>query len=173
MTYKKTKSDSSLILILCWVVVLLLLWGCVEFSNKKLNELKIKEAPRVEVVTNRIDVKGLYPVVVRVKKVDGNNKDEESNEIDGAFKAAVEEVTEKIVVAPVDYVSQIKEMVSLTGTGNDGAFINGQFFRLGDIVLPAIISDGAVHINPVLHSVGKDEATLSFNNRKIKFILSQ
>jgi hypothetical protein len=102
----------------------------IQVVNQRLGELEVKSAPHVNTQSASTS-KTFYPVWIRQKAVVRGEQD--GVNVDGVFRKP--ELAKK-EVKPVDpdYMAQLKQQLTLEGVANDGAFLNGHFYQVGQLL---------------------------------------
>ena len=160
-TFKKMNQSSMLTLILLGCIVIA--WfGCNHLA-KRFSMLPVMELPKAVAMKKVIDIRTLYPVLVEITR-----KAESTVSADAPLDAAFvepEPVVLKVAPLPVDYVSEVRKHIELEGLSAEGAFINGHYYLVGEVI-SSVVSDGVVRVNPILTSVDRTSITVSVMKRK-------
>lgn len=155
-------------LYLALVVILGLVWRGSEAVSAKLATLPVKEAPRVNTQEVQLSAKSFYPVWIKQAAA---MSAEQAADVDALFKKQEEaKPVEPVVVKPVepDYGEILRYKVELSGVADNGAFINGQFYKTGSQMPELmIVTMSGTPLTPVLAGVQKDSVTILLGKRSI------
>ncbi len=121
-----------------------------------------------DAVGAKLDAKSFYPVWIKQAAA---MSAEQAADVDALFKK--HEEVKPVEIAPPkpvepDYGEMLKYRVELAGVADNGAFINGQFYKVGAKIndLTYVTMSGA-SVTPVLWSVKKDAAILLLGKKSI------
>jgi hypothetical protein len=162
----KLKSKSTIenaILIGLMVVA----WSGSNFLLKQIQTLPISALPTPPEIATIIDVKTLYPVLVEMTKKQTTSQVGDDGNIDEVFKAA-EEVKIKIPTPPpIDYVALFKNATTLEGISLNGAFINGKFYKKGEVIATNVFFEAGNKIKPVLSSINQKSIGVTIGKKVV------
>lgn len=153
------------------LAALVLLWRMGESINQRLAAITIKEVPRVAKRSMNLDAKHFYPAWV--KQAVARAPPIEGAPIDPLFRKEDERRAEPKPVPP-DHAAIFRQLARIDGIANDGCFINGRFYQVGEelksLALP--LAEGGALI-PVVKSVGVGKVTIALGRQKIVMSLRE
>ena len=153
-------------------------WKAGETVNLRLDTLEVHKAPRVDRNSAPIDKKSFYPVWVKqaiakppvvadaggVEQLFGNKPDE-------ASKAGS---PEQLKPVEPDYSDAFKQAARIDGVADNGAFINGQFHKVGEKM--EAFTYGAPNEKQtvaVLESIKDGKMTFAIGKTKVVFLVGE
>lgn len=165
-------SNHKMIMNVLLLALIVAAWLVSDFAAEKFNELQVRQVPKPPIVSKPVDVKNLYPVLVEFKKKLDEKAITDDAGIESIFHNPIV-VVKEVVAPPIDYAAIIRSNIYLNGTSAGGAFINNIYYKLGDIIWPAVIVDGIVKIHPKLSKVSSKEIVVSYGKGKLTFKMAQ
>lgn len=149
-------------------------WRAGEAINLRLVSLPVKEAPRVDKNSVPIDAKSFYPVWVKQAAANPPiQKEGESESVEALFMEKKEPTIEQSTGVPVapdepDYVQMFQQAARVDGVSDDGAFINGRFYKVGQKMVEfQIYGAGGQSVIPVIQSVQNGKITFRIGNKTL------
>lgn len=167
----KSNVDQDLLINIFFIGLIVCAWLGGDYLTKQLNQLPIKELPKPTIAEKIIDIKTLYPVLVEFSKKADISSPENEQSVDAVF--GKQEELKKVIVPPVDYVALAKSTIVLDAVSNQGAFINGKFFKRGDVITSATIQDGTAFIKPILTSIDNHSVRVSIGRSSFQVRLTK
>jgi len=166
--------QSSLYLNLIALVALAAVWRAGEAVNMQLAQLPVKEAPRVDRGSAALDAKSFYPVWV--KQAVAMPRPDGETEIDALFARKVDQPEEPKFepIRPVepDYGEWFKQVARVDGVSDDGVFVNGRFYKLGDKMQDlAFTTASGKPVIPVVESIKEGRVTFRVGKGSVVFLL--
>lgn len=149
-------------------------WRAGDAINLRLFELTVKEAPRVDRNSVPINAKSFYPVWVKqAAAIPPVRSEGESDSVDALFMAKQEpKIEPPKPMAPVepDYVQMFQQRARVDGVSDDGAFVNGRFYKVGQKMEEFHFSAlNGQPVVPVIESIKTGKITFTIGKQKLSF----
>lgn len=129
-----------------------------------IEELPIKQAPRVERAAVSMDAKKFYPVWV--KQASARPPAAVEARVDDLFKREDDlEAARREKVAP-DYEALFRQATKITGIADNGVFANGRFYKVGGRMEP-LSAEGGPSISPVVASVSAERVVFLVGSKRV------
>lgn len=149
-------------------------WRAGETVDTRLAALQVKQVPHVDRGSVPIDVKSFYPVWVKqaaatppVPQGDG------SASLDVLFNVKNEPKPEDLKpLAPLepDYVQMFKRAAAVGGISDDGVFINGRFYAIGEPLDELAMSGPrGARVVPAVESIRDGRITFRIGGKHLVF----
>jgi len=169
-------SGAGLYLNLIALVALAAVWRAGEAINTRLAALPVKEAPRVDRSNVALDAKNFYPVWV--KQAVAMPRQDGASEMDALFAGKVNKPEEPKLgpIRPVepDYGEWFKQVARVDGVADDGVFVNGRFYKLGDKMQDlAFTTAGGKPVTPVVESIKGGKVTFRVGKSTVAFLFGE
>ena len=165
--------NARLYMYLVAMVAIAAVWRAGEAIHLRLAQLPVKEAPRVDRDSTPFDAKSFYPVWVKQAAampsiIDGDG------EVDALFKKKEEPKLELELPKPPepDYGELFKQLASVDGVADNGVFINGRFYKVGEKMeeftfttgsgKPVVVMVESIKDGRVVFRVGKSKVSFIF-----------
>lgn len=164
---KLLNSGNARLYLYAGILILIgLLWRAGNAVNAHLNELPIEAAPRVNNILPPLTEKNFYPVWVKQAVAQAPVAD--NSQVDALFKHVDKKISAQVKPQEPDYGAMFKQRVVIDGVANNGLFIGGHFYAVGEKLEPYFTTTLAGKILvPVLVSVNSDLAAFEFDQKKI------
>lgn len=170
---KMFKSGSTRVyLYLIVMIVVAAGWRAGEWINRRLAELPIHEAPRAE--RNAAPIEPRSFSAVWVKQSGTAPRASGDIEVDSLFRKKEEPKVDppKAVVA-LDYAGMFRQAAQVDGVADDGVFVNGRFYKIGEKLHELAVAAGDVKpVVPVLESIKGGKVTFRVGAGKVSFTAS-
>jgi hypothetical protein len=155
------------------LVALAAIWRAGEAINMRLAELPVKEAPRVDRNNTTLDAKSFYPVWV--KQAVAMPRPDDGAEMDALFTRKIdkpeEPKLEPIKSVEPDYGEWFKQVARVDGVSDDGVFVNGRFYKLGDKMQDlSFTTASGKPVTPVVESIKKGRVTFRIGKSTVVFL---
>lgn len=170
MALNLNKGSAKLYIYLGVAVAAGLTWHAGEYVNGRLRLLIVKAAPQVDRNSISMDAKSFYPVWV--KQASAVAPSQVDGELDTLFQKRADPSLEPPKPPEPDYGEIFKARARVDGVSDDGAFVNGRFYKAGSKLEElALTSTTGMSIVPMIESVangrilfrvGKDTAVFRF-----------
>lgn len=159
------------------VLVIAGVWRMGEAVNLRLANLPVKEVQRVGQEPIALDAKGLYPVWVKQAASAGIAS---QADVEGLFRKAEPalkspgQMPDAQPAPPPDYAGMFKQLARVDGVSNDGVFLNGRFYRVGQVIdaLPLGFS-GSAPVVPVVESIDQGRVVFRVGKAQVAFIVAE
>ena len=154
------------------------LWKAGEAINIKLGALPVKTAPKAAQASATLDQKNFYAVWVKQISAAIPVPADDAAATDAIFR----QKPEVLPLAPPlptkppepDYRDAFKQSASITGVSDDGIFVNGSFYRIGQKLDElTIMSETGKPITPVLASMKGGQATFLVGKHSVVFLIGK
>lgn len=157
-----------------YVVTLLLVgmtWRGGEYVQLRMAELEVKEAPKVHMPSAPIDQKNFYPVWL--KQPSAQIKSQGDAEVDALFMKPAEPKQEIKPVEP-DYVAMFQQSATVDGVADNGVYVNGTFYKVGDKLQDlSIAAIGGAAVVPVVEAIKDGKVVFRVGPKHVSFIYGQ
>lgn len=159
--------------------LLFLLWRGGELINQKMQALQIKALPPVEQSQIPTDTKAFYPVWIKQAaalkaEMAQAKKGSDVDELFRIKKDVVKGDGSPEAIKEPDFASMLKQKVRLDATADNGAVLNGRFYKIGvGLNELAIVRPDGGEVIPTLVGVTKDEVTIRVNKTNVIFKLQK
>jgi len=169
--------NTRLYLYLAVLVVMAIFWRTGEAINAKLAELPVKEAPKSGKSAVVLNEKSFYPVWVKQAVARAPVVDD--TQVDLLFKREDEVEKKKADIKPIapiepDYGQMFREAIQIEGVADDGLFISGHFYAVGENMEPfAVTTAAGKRLVPKLVSLKNGKATFSLGALKMSIVSAE
>lgn len=162
-------ANTRLYIYLGGLLLLAAVWRAGESVNARFEVMPVKEAPRIDRGTIPLDAKSFYPVWV--KQAAAMPQVTQDSEVDELFRKREEAKPEMLKPVEPDYVEIFKASATVDGVSDNGAFVGGQFYKVGAKLHEfAIASANGQTVVPVLHSIKNGKITFTIAGRTLSFV---
>lgn len=153
-----------------YVVLGLVLYGTWSLSiyfNDHLSQAEVKRVRTVQEVSTPFDIQALYPVwVANTKKAVAEGG---AQGIDDLFKKDEPKVAAVVAPPEPDYSVLLGQFMKVESAANNGAFINGKFYKVGELVPEYSYPSHGKQIVPVVSAVRGNVVTIAHGKKKTDF----
>lgn len=154
------------------LLVMAALWRTGEAINIQLGMLSVHEAPKTGSNAAALDEKSFYPVWVKQAAARAPIADE--SQVDLLFKRKEEEVVKPVKPMEPDYGQIFRQAVQIDGVSNDGLFISGHFYAIGEkLETFAMITAEGKRLVPKLNSFKNGKAVFDVGAQKIAIVVAR
>lgn len=157
--------NARLYVVLAAGVALAVAWKGGEALNARLNELVVKQAPRVSSPSAPLTEMNFYPVWVKQPQAIAASA--EANPVDALFSR--DEPARPPPAPPEpDYAAMLQQAFRFDGAADDGVFANGRFYAVGSTLdeLTMTAPTGR-RVVPRLEQVDNGRATFSVGKKRM------
>lgn len=152
-------------------VGIIIAWQIAEHVTLEMSRLPVMTAPKVNHEGRNVNAKDFYPVWVKQAVV--MTPKEDAGSIDDFFRLSKENPEVEEEVKPVDepdYVAMFQSRVRIDGVSDNGVFIHGQFFKVGDTLdAYTMQSPQGGSIVPSIVSIGSGVMIFMVADKSIRF----
>jgi len=166
--------NAKLYTLLGSLFVLASAWRVGDAINLRLFDLPVIEAPRVDSNSAPITVKSFYPVWVKqAAAIPPGHQESDVDSVDALFGQKLGPKIEPPKPLPQiepDYMQMFQQAARVDGVSDDGAFVNGRFYKVGqkmeDFRVSGLTGQPVV---PVIESIKAGKITFTIGKQKVFF----
>ena len=151
------------------LVLIGLTWRAGGAIAERLSQLTVKTAPRVDRNAVSLDAKSFYQVWV--KQSVAMPPAQTDGEVDAFFKRRVEVKQAPPKPTEPDYADMFRQTASVDGVADDGVFVSGKFYKVGDKLEDFAIATASGHsIVPFVESIKQGRVMFRIGKGTIAFL---